>query len=170
MQLVVAILCEAATVREGLLNILSGGITTIHRPNYPNVLGLQLALVVQPDSTSSAEHLKLEIAFEAEDENVPTLASMSVTGISGTVGATNDPFLVPLVVPLPFFVPGAGRYEVNVTIDNEAPVRLPITARVQEPPKPAPVPPRRAARPAQTKPPASKAAKTTAKTTKKSSR
>ena len=40
------LLCEAASVHEGLLNILGGGVTVVTRPEYPSELGLSLAIRV----------------------------------------------------------------------------------------------------------------------------
>jgi hypothetical protein len=41
------VLCDAATVREGLLHILGGGITRLWRPTLPAPLALQIAVSVR---------------------------------------------------------------------------------------------------------------------------
>lgn len=46
------IICDAATVREGLLHVLGGGVTRLWRPELPAVLAVQVAIFVaytQPD-------------------------------------------------------------------------------------------------------------------------
>ena len=45
MRIDTALLCDAATERDGLLNVLGGGITVATRPEFPAPLGMTLALV-----------------------------------------------------------------------------------------------------------------------------
>ena len=47
MQLTTAMLCDYAEVREGLLFIVAGPITVLWRQEFPAMLGLPLALVVE---------------------------------------------------------------------------------------------------------------------------
>lgn len=49
MEIAAALLCDAATVREGLLHVLGGGITRIWRPVLPAPLGVVLATVIDID-------------------------------------------------------------------------------------------------------------------------
>ena len=46
MELKAAIICDAASVREGLLHVLGGGITRIWRQDLPAALGVALAVIV----------------------------------------------------------------------------------------------------------------------------
>ena len=46
MEIQAAILCDSATVREGLLHVLGGGINRLYRSELPAPLGVALALLV----------------------------------------------------------------------------------------------------------------------------
>jgi hypothetical protein len=46
MEITTALLCDAATVREGLLHVLGGGLTRLWRAELPAPLGVTLALSV----------------------------------------------------------------------------------------------------------------------------
>jgi hypothetical protein len=46
MKVPVAVLCDAVSVRDGLLHILGGGITKVGRPSVPTPFGVQLALML----------------------------------------------------------------------------------------------------------------------------
>lgn len=54
-------LCEAANVRDGLLSILSGGVTQITRPSYPAPLGLDVGITISHGEKDTA--LKFTLKF-----------------------------------------------------------------------------------------------------------
>ena len=128
MKIVSSLLCEAATVRDGLINILSGGATSVARPNYPNVLGLQLALVLQPQESDIGQPFHLKITFvDSVSDTVLTAINLSGQPLPspefpGRMG------LSPVVVPLPFFVPNEGDYAVKLQIDEGAEIILFVSA------------------------------------------
>lgn len=61
-----ALLCDWVTVREGLLNILGGGITRLWRDEYPAPLGAALALrvVLHPTETKTEHEFQLLLLGE----------------------------------------------------------------------------------------------------------
>jgi hypothetical protein len=61
------LLCDAATVREGLLHILGGGVTRVHRPEYPAPLGAALAIRIMIHPTEAATDHQLQALLLAED-------------------------------------------------------------------------------------------------------
>lgn len=62
-----ALLCDAVSAREGLLNILGGGITRLRRPEFPAPLGAGLALRIMLHPTEADREHNLEARLLAED-------------------------------------------------------------------------------------------------------
>lgn len=63
-----ALLCDAATVREGLLHILGGGITRIARPGpYPATLGVFLALRIVVDPGELKRPHESQILLQSDE-------------------------------------------------------------------------------------------------------
>ena len=60
-------LCDAATVREGLLHILGGGITRLNRPSFPAPLGAALALQISVHPTEASVSHRVEAIIQGED-------------------------------------------------------------------------------------------------------
>jgi len=54
-KILVSVLCDKATVREGLLHILGGGVTLLGRPQLPARLSVDLALMLQLENASEFE-------------------------------------------------------------------------------------------------------------------
>lgn len=65
-----ALLCDAATVREGLLHILGGGITRLRRAEYPSPLGTALAVrvMVHPTEADRSHHFEARLLSEDGEE------------------------------------------------------------------------------------------------------
>ncbi|MGH9075680.1 MAG: DUF6941 family protein [Acidimicrobiales bacterium] len=119
-----AILCDFATVREGLLHVLGGGVSRIWRPRMPAPLGLTLAVLaeVAPERAQLPHEFKVQIV--GPDEAV-------VADMSGGFGVKPGPrplhleegegMLIPAVVPL--LNVGVGRhgaYTLSATLDDAA--------------------------------------------------
>src|SRR4051812_25788637 len=59
-------LCDSATVREGLLNVLGAGLTAIHRDGeYPNAIGAHIAAMVVFKGKDAPPRLVLSITTSA---------------------------------------------------------------------------------------------------------
>jgi len=63
MDVATALLCDAATVREGLLHVLGGGITRLWRPALPAELATKLAVLVDlaPEDLETPHELEVLI-------------------------------------------------------------------------------------------------------------
>lgn len=61
------LLCDAATVREGLLHILGGGVTRVNRSEYPAPLGTTLAIRIMIHPTETATDHQLQALLLDED-------------------------------------------------------------------------------------------------------
>jgi len=121
MRIDTALLCDAATEREGLLYVLGGGITVAARPSYPAPFGMTLALRVLVHPTEMRAAHRLEILLQDEDGQL-------VTKVDVNIDAPQTPPDLPpgeeaaLVVPWTFpggpVLPRAGRYSLEVLIDG----------------------------------------------------
>ena len=63
MEIAAALLCDAATVREGLLHVLGGAITRVWSPGLPAPLGVALAAVIElaQEETAVPHELQVEV-------------------------------------------------------------------------------------------------------------
>ncbi len=125
-----ALLCDAATVREGLLHVLGGGITRAGRPEYPAPIGLTLALRILIHPTEAGESHHLDVRLQGAD-------GQKIAAIQVEFGA-NDPtglepgehasLAIPLPLPEQIALPHPGRYSFELLIDGIHQVSVPFTA------------------------------------------
>ncbi len=123
-----AILCDFATVREGLLHVLGGGLTRLWRPRLPAPLGLSLAMLAEVpfDRAQLPHEFKVEIIGPGHE---------TVALLTGTFGINPGPgplrleqgedVLIPAVVHL--LNVGVGRHGLHIltaTVDGVATVIL----------------------------------------------
>ena len=66
-----ALLCDFATIREGLLHVLGGGLTRLWRPELPAPIGVALAVLIdlEPHETGIPHELTIHI-FDPDDEKL----------------------------------------------------------------------------------------------------
>src|SRR5258706_12242782 len=110
-----ALLCDAATVREGLLHVLGGGVSRLARGVSPGPLGAQLALMMtaMPIEASQGAH-KFQITLQDEDGK----SIMEITGQFMINPAPDqgkgEPMNLPLVLNLAnVAIPKAGIYSLE---------------------------------------------------------
>lgn len=125
-----ALLCDAATVREGLLHVLGGGITRANRPGYPAPLGLTLALRILVHPTEADREHKLLVRLQGADGE--RIADFEVEfGVQDP--AKVDP-KEQVSVPLPLGIPPAvqlpkpGQYSFELLIDGIHQQSVPFVA------------------------------------------
>lgn len=139
MQIDSALLCDAATVREGLLHVLGGGITRAGREAFPAPLGLTLALRILVHPTEADRQHQLVVRLQGEDgqESARVDIEFGVAN-SGTL-QPGELASLPLPIPMPPQVqlPGPGRYSLELLIDGIHQVSVPFIAHeVEAPPGP----------------------------------
>ena len=119
MRITSTLLCDAATVREGLLHVLGGGISRIWRPELPGPLGVALAIVVAMER--EAEDVVHRIDVKISDHDLATVGSATAT-LAYNGGARMEPgeeHTIPLVLPLhEVTVNRYGRHDIGVAIDG----------------------------------------------------
>lgn len=120
MRLPVATLCDAATIREGLLHILGGGVGAIRRDAAAPTLGVQLATLIQLEPDEMGTH---EIVVRVHDVD----RDRPLAHVHGRLDAEadgeadpGDPMLVPLIFPVAEVpLQGSGMVRLDVAIDGQ---------------------------------------------------
>jgi hypothetical protein len=130
-----ALLCDAATVREGLLHVLGGGISRAGRPQYPAPAGLTLALRILIHPTEADREHQLDVRLQGEDGQ--DVAAVSITfAVSNAVELEpGEQASLPLPLPLPaeVLLPAPGRYSFELLIDGIHQTSVPFIATTTPP-------------------------------------
>ena len=115
-----ALLCDAATVREGLLHILGGGITRLHRSEFP--APMQVTLVVQVVLTPTEIGFPHDVVARhlTEDGDVVVQANGHLDpGEPNPLLEPGESVILPLVINLDnVVVPVPGGYSIEVAVDE----------------------------------------------------
>jgi hypothetical protein len=135
MRLECAMVCDAVTVRDGLLHILGGGIGRVPRLGFPASLDNEVAvrLVLTPEEVK-AQH-KIEIRVLTSQG---ALAS-TVTGEFATAIPDGRPVGTDISLSIPVslrqvVLPGPDRYEIEIVVDAESLTRIPLEVTLVSPP------------------------------------
>ena len=115
-----ALLCDAANVREGLINVISGGITRLWREELPAPMGVALALVldIAPEECGLPHELGAVIVGP-DGERLGDLRGGFQTERSDAMEA-GERVLVPIVLQLQNVgVTGFGHHRVQLLIDSD---------------------------------------------------
>jgi hypothetical protein len=120
MRVAVATLCDSATIREGLLHILGGGVTTLLRSPGNATLGVQLALLLEFDPDEAGRH-QLAIRVHDVERDVEILAVDGGASFDVEDGSADPtiPLGVPIVLPLQGVpLKGSGQVRITVSFDQ----------------------------------------------------
>jgi hypothetical protein len=128
-----AVLCDAVTIREGLLHILGGGINRLGRPVFPASMDAQLAMLVVLDQAEANQDHQLVLELKADPGQ--SLNGMVITFGAGTSGELEHGELigVPLALSLPFALPQPGLYRIEVSINDTPHAAIPFRVLAVEP-------------------------------------
>ncbi|HVV36791.1 MAG TPA: hypothetical protein VHC63_09340 [Acidimicrobiales bacterium] len=115
-----ALLCDAATVREGLLHILGGGITRLHRAEFP--APMQVTLVAQVVLTPTEIQFAHDVTavIQTEDGDVVVQANGHLeAGQPNPLLEPGESVILPLVINLHnVVVPAPGGYSIEISVDE----------------------------------------------------
>lgn len=116
-------LCDAATVREGLLHVLGAGPTRLGRPHFPAPLGSVLAVQVYANAKELRGHHELivtvaKVTGETVAEMTLMLSDVQMAQDYGPDHEGQIPFVLPTGA---IGLPEPGRYKVNVSFDGKKP-------------------------------------------------
>jgi hypothetical protein len=120
MRLDCVLLCDAVTVRDGLLHILGGGVGRVRRPAYPAPLDSDLALRVVLDRSEIVGTHKIAIGLvDGGGEVVAGVSGEFTTGVeSGDPQAQEWPLAMPVTLRQ-LEIPAPGDYRVSVVVDGQ---------------------------------------------------
>ena len=114
-----AMLCDAATVREGLLNVLGAGITRLHREQFPAAMGTQLALLLHSTAKEMGKNHKLVITVTHENKEKIAEFAVDFSVAANTGSKPEETITVPLVATFAQQVlPSPGTYNIELNIDG----------------------------------------------------
>lgn len=116
-----AMLCDFATVREGLLHILGGGINRLWREEYPAPLGVTLALLFEVHPTEmDSEHTLEVVMIDADGKEIGNVSADFAIAPDPGASRPGETLILPLVVPLQqVILPQPGAYSVEILIDGQ---------------------------------------------------
>lgn len=131
-EITIAVLCEAATVRDGVLQILGAGVNRVHMPTYPaplpTTLALRFELTLDEGRTQHSLLVQIVRASDAAD----------IGSVAGTIGpiaqdALTDPDLpvqaVTAVQLSKIEIDADGRYDAVISVDDQELRRVPFAIR-----------------------------------------
>jgi hypothetical protein len=130
-----ALLCDFASVREGLLFVIGGGVSRLFRPTYPGSLGVSIAFIVDLDPGDIGVPHQISVRIRDEDGRE----------VGRVLGAFNVPeapdrepgetLHVPLAIDLrPIPLPATGAYTAAIDVDGDERKSLSFVARTGVPP------------------------------------
>jgi len=116
-----ALLCDAATVREGLLNILGGGISSITADRYPVSLPVTLVILLTGAGAELEGETYIEVRIEGAGGAAQSAMLLQVQKRPGVEPRHPElPVSVPLVVPLNSVLLNMdGQYALRVRLGGE---------------------------------------------------
>lgn len=120
MRVAAALLCDAASVREGLVHVLGGGLNLLRRHAFPASLGVTLVFVPEVPEDEATNNHKVTVRVRERG------GTEEVARVDGEWAPDSDPehadlpSYVPLVIPLnQVAVPQPGAYELVLELDEE---------------------------------------------------
>jgi hypothetical protein len=114
-----ALLCDAATVREGLLHMLGGGLNMLRRNSFPAPMAVSLVCVPELDRDDLGQPHKLEVTVrpaQGDDVFGRVEANWEVAGPPSDEGLST---YLPIILPLERVgLPEPGYYRVDIQLDG----------------------------------------------------
>ena len=127
-----ALLCDFAQVREGLLFVLSGGITRVYRADLPGTLGVKAAVVVEI-GFAEVERVHQLVVSVKHAGTAQELGRLTTGFQAAGVLEPGESLYVPLVVDLAAVpVRDYGAHDVQVSVDGAVPAQLTIYVSAQK--------------------------------------
>ena len=118
MEIQAAILCDSATVREGLLHVLGGGINRLYRSELPAPLGVALALLVSFEPEEVDQLHEVHMIVRSPNQRL----AEAMGALQAKLPSKMEPgenVVLPLVMPLHNVgTTEFGRHVVQLSIDG----------------------------------------------------
>jgi hypothetical protein len=128
------LLCDAVTVRDGLMHILGGGVGRVRRIQYPSVLenDLALRLAMGPNEIDGVHKLEIRV-IDSAGTMTSSLSGEFTMGGSHDQPADAEAFLNIPVSMRQVVIPAAGLFGIEIVVDGEHRSRLPLHAALVTP-------------------------------------
>lgn len=118
MRISTALLCDAATVREGLLHILGGGVSVMGRAEFPAPMLVQLAILIHQHPTELGQDHVLDVVVQNVDGARVAEASVQWSTPAAAIPGFRE-LAQPVVLPLQDIgLPQPGAYSVELLING----------------------------------------------------
>ncbi len=125
-----AMLTDFATVREGLLHILGGGINRLWREKFPAKMGVTLAILLEIHPTEANRQHTMNIVLQDEDGR--RLAEVNAdfqVGRNPESVRRGEQIVMPLAISLQqMTIPSPGAYSVEILLDGQHKRTLTVVA------------------------------------------
>ena len=114
-----ALLCDFATIREGLLHVVAGGITRLWRDQYPAPIGCSLALVFEVHPMEAANPHEIDVRVMSEDGEEIARVQGGFQATPGEDTKVGESLLVPVSLDLRNAgLPAPGGYSIEISVDG----------------------------------------------------
>jgi hypothetical protein len=131
MQVTSVMLADSVVVRDGMLNVLGGGINRLTQPSFPARMGASVALIIMPDDVADLKdkHL-IEVLVNSASSGVVVEFRLNWPGIEAGDQPSSPLPSIPIVVPTgDIELPAVGLYYLIVKMDGREVRRLEFTAQ-----------------------------------------
>lgn len=133
MRIAMAVLADAVNVREGMISLLSAGVTSLNRDSFPAPFGVELALMLELEKSDLERDATADISVTIADEHGTELAL--IEGEVGWTASETWPAYAPTPVDLTgLSLPAPGRYEVRIRVGDLEEIVLHASAIHMSPP------------------------------------
>lgn len=131
MRVSVAGLADAASIREGLLNVLGFGVTSIFVPHLPIAANVVLPLVLEATAADMEEQHTLTVDVRLPDGEVTEFGRVVLDAMESNVNDGRLPVNLIQVLPFNAFpLRDPGLHQVEITVDEAAPVVVPFVVQL----------------------------------------
>jgi hypothetical protein len=134
-----ALLADAAQISQGKTYILGGGVSILHRSDFPAQIGVVLVMQLTYHRTEAETDHQLRIQFMDADGNpvVPEIQGELHVGGPKEDVPMNVRLVAPIVIGFPPFpaIQRPGAYSVEILLDTRHLRSLPLAVVSQAPPQ-----------------------------------
>jgi hypothetical protein len=112
------VLCDFAQVREGLMTIVSGGVTRVRPPVYPATFGLHIAVMLElsPDDFGQTHECRVSVAVAETSLKLVEMVTNFVQQPHPSA-QPGEPMVIPLAINFSqVAILEPGQYDVKVAV------------------------------------------------------
>lgn len=128
-------LCDSATVREGLLHVLGGGITRLWRGGFPAPMKASLALMIEMEASEihAGEHDMFAMVIGVDGQPIASSPNIPFgVGENSNDREPGESLLLPMVIDMAgIALPSPGTYRIALNIDRQEQWTCSFSARTR---------------------------------------